>query len=38
MKKKTLLLSTFIVIALLLALSVPVLAGPPEEAEGVWRY
>lgn len=38
MRRKTLLLTIIIVAALLLAHSVPALASPPEDAEGLWQY
>jgi len=39
MKKKALmLLVTVLTVALLSTLSVPVYAGPPEHAEGLWQY
>lgn len=38
MKKRSLLLITVLMIALLSTLSTPVYAGPPTPAEGLWQY
>ncbi len=38
MRKKMFLLTIMMIAVLLLALSAPVQAGPPEDAEGLWQY
>jgi hypothetical protein len=38
MKKRSLLLITVLMVALLSTLSAPVYAGPPTPAEGLWQY